>query len=135
MSKKSKFKLFESIEKDDCFRMAIANILQIDPKKIPNFSIEHGNQFMHYAREWLNKMGKTITFCDIKSFLQCWDVKYNNGFIFPQGMCIVAFNGHVELMHDGQIISSNGNNNNDSILGYFIIHDLCIFNNKKLSKN
>jgi len=124
---KRKHKLYNSIADDDCFRVAISNILNIHPRNIPNFVKLYKINFAQEARKWLNKRNKTITFIPFQCFLEADEEKHNNPF-FPQGICIAVISRKNSTNHHAVFVD-NGNMNDwcdniDEILGYYIIHNL-----------
>ena len=119
--------------KDDCFRVAIANILQIEPRKVPNFVAKYNDNYCLEAKKWLNKYNKTMTFVPFSAFLETAACKYNGGNIFPDGYCIVILkknpdNLHVEVAFNGKILSNPPDitPEYDAIMGYFIDYDLIL---------
>lgn len=117
---------------DDCFRVAIANILQVEPRKVPNFLAKYGDDYCLQAKKWLNKYNKTITYVPLTAFLETAACKYNGGAIFPDGYSIILLGrddrkqAHVEVAYDGKIISrpTQATPDYDEIIGYFLVYDL-----------
>jgi len=140
MKKSITFTYRPPLTTDDCFRTAIANMLQINPKKVPHFYKIHGeNGYIKESIKWLNKHGKSMVYVPIGALLHGYGMDSNNNNIYPQGFCIAIFYGdevgHVELLYNGklQIGDSQLNKIYKSIEGYFIIYDLIPWGkNKKI---
>ena len=128
--KSKTLKIYKQLNLNDCWRTAIANILQVEPIRVPHFVKKHKMNYIKKTREWLNvKHDKSITFIPIMEFLETGKYKYNNN-VFPQGKSIMmvftdnkCIDTHVFLCFDGELIE-NFDGQYTNILGYFIIHDL-----------
>ena len=121
-----KIRLYKA-QKDNCWQIALCNLMNLPPRKVPHFVKKYNTDFVEETRKWLNKKGKTITYVPLSSFLDT-GTKYNHN-LFPQGKCIACVNtngkdtGHAVLMMNGQLHEKD-NKKYDSIDGYFIVHNL-----------
>lgn len=116
-----------------CWRDSIACILEINPKKVPDFVKLYHDNFISATRLWLKKkLKKGIVYIAANNFMETCDVRYNDP-IGPAGYSI----GHMALHHTdeqhaivcwgGCPIWDNGDDRNyeyDTIKGYFVIYDL-----------
>lgn len=127
-----KFKIQKHLTKDDCWRMAIANILQVKAKTVPHFLKEYGKNYIIETRKWLNKRGKSMIFVPISSFIGDDGWSDNGAQLYPDGCAIVWLSGvgkddHVDVVIDGKLHRYNIDHTYpsfDAIKGYYIIYDL-----------
>lgn len=114
-----------SQKKDDCWRITLCNLLQISPKKIPDFVKKYGDDFVIETRKWLNKKKKSIVYIPFSCFLESAR-KYNCNF-FPQGKCIAILDkekdSHACLVVNGELLQKD-DEEYSKVYGYFIVYDL-----------
>lgn len=124
-----KIKLYKQ-RSDDCWRTALANFLQVSPKKIPHFIKKFDTTWIQETRKWLKKKHKkSIIYvpADIVEFHD-WNGKSSS---YPMGRCIVivGFNNndratHALLINNGKLLQKHPIQKYDKVLGYFFIYDL-----------
>jgi hypothetical protein len=117
-----------------CWRYALAHLLRLEPKQVPNFVKNDRPDFVIKTRKWLNKFGKTILFVDVNEFCEeNLAIRYNTKH-YPQGDCIACVettvNGktdyHAFLLRDGhQLEHPKSKSKVKDVIGYFIVYDLC----------
>ena len=65
----SPFKIREQLNNDDCWRTAIANILQLPVKSVPHFLKLYDKTYILETRKWLEKRGKGLVYIPLSCFL------------------------------------------------------------------
>ena len=118
---------------DTCWRDCLGRILEIDPKRVPNFLKLYGNNYVSKTYEWLNmKHRKGMVYIPTKNFMETCEPKFNIS-VGPMGYSIGYLTmagstlAHVVICKDGAIIWDNGDERHDEydvLVGYFIIYDL-----------
>lgn len=122
-----KFKLNKQ-KKSDCWRVSLANYLQISKNKVPDFVNEFPTDWVRATRDWLKeKYKKTILY--ITS--EVMETHAYNKLSNPPGKCIVQVqdnldteNTHAIFMYRGLLLQNHAVDKYDKVLGYFIIYDL-----------
>lgn len=119
---------------NQCWRYALAHLLQVKPARVPDFSKNNDPDFVIKTRKWLNKYNKTILYVPSDEFYEKNEkIKYNPP-EFPEGDCLACaeaiVDGKVEyhacLLRDGyQLEHPDSEIEITNVLGYFVIYDLC----------
>ncbi len=110
---------------NDCWRIALCNLLHLSPAKVPHFVKKYKDDFIKETRKWLNERGKSLVYVPLCDFLES-GIKYNPPF-FPEGRCLALMDSddvsHACLMIDGELFEKGGRDYSD-IFGYFLVYDL-----------
>jgi len=121
------FKLYKQ-KGSDCWRVALANYLQISPKKIPDFVNEFPTDWVKATRDWLMKKYKKTILYITAEVMETHDY---NKLSAPPGKCIVQIKDnldkdttHAVFMFRGLLLQRHAIEKYDKVLGYFIIYDL-----------
>ena len=140
-------------EKNSCFRDCLGCILEIDPKGVPNFAEEYGDEYIEGAREWLGRrFKKGIIYVPAKEFMEgvVKEGCRHNTLVGPGGYsigymemvdnnCLCKHGGerrlHAVVCYNGGVLYDNGDDRHDEydhLWGYFVIYDLnpCVIKRK-----
>ena len=119
--------------KDTCWPDCIAGILEINPKKVPNFVKLYGNAYMNATRDWLkDNFKKGLVYVPARAFMETSGLRQNPP-IGPTGFSIALLSmvddraRHVAIAFNGGILYDNGDSREaeyDTILGFFVMYDL-----------
>ena len=126
-------KRFETDTIDTCWNDSLACLLEIPPKKVPNFLKLYKDAYMDETRKWLKEnFNKGIVYIPARAFMECAKSRYNPP-IGPSGYSIVIFDmvddrkRHAAIAFNGGVLWDNGSSREDeynSIAGYYVIYDL-----------
>lgn len=132
---------FTTFNDNTCWRDCVGCILNIQPKKIPNFAKRFGNDFIQKTHEWLyKKFHKGMVYvphnCFMEPLLPKEEIRYNQsngpkGFSIGHISLIDRIEQHAVICKDGKVYWDNGEVDSeryDKLLGYFIIYDLGNYN-------
>ena len=129
-----KFKMSEEdAKKGLCWQYAIACMLGVSPKKVPDFVNGTPANYVERTREWLlENYGKSLVYIPVNQFMETGKFRYNpsNG---PDGYSImviltegdgpnhvtIAWNGG--MYHDPTPLECT---DFTGVLGYFVMYDL-----------
>lgn len=116
-----------------CWRDCLGCILEINPKKIPDFLKLYKNEYVSKTHEWLGeKYNKGMVYIPAKNFMECIDPRFNVS-IGPKGYSIGLLTmvdsrlAHVVICYNGAVMWDNGDDRHeeyDVLVGYFVIYDL-----------
>jgi len=136
-------KRYTTNTKDTCWPDSLACILEVSPKKVPNFVKLYKNAYMEESRKWLaENFRKGIIYIPAKAFMETSGMR-NNPPIGPAGFSIVRLSMvdksamHVAIAFNGGLLWDNGDSREDEygeITGYFVIYDLEASGAKWLTK-
>ena len=123
----------EEAGKGICWQYALACMLGISPKKVPDFVKIHKDNYVMETRNWLlENYCKALVYVPANQFMETSKIRYNPP-VGPDGYSImvivtegrgpnhvvIAWNGG--LYHDPTPLECN---EFISVLGYFVIYDL-----------
>lgn len=119
---------------DTCWKDCLACLLEIDPKKVPDFVKLYKDDYMNQTRKWLKKkFDKGLLYIPSRNFMETGELKFNES-IGPSGYSIAYLTilnrddaSHVIICKDGAMDWDNGDGCNDEydvLLGYFVVYDL-----------
>lgn len=118
---------------DTCWNDCLSCMLEVSPKKVPNFVKLYGNKYMDETRKWLaEKYQKGIVYIPARAFMETCIIRQNPP-IGPAGYSIAHLSMvdpramHVAIAYNGGIIWDNGDSREaeyDKIEGFFILYDL-----------
>lgn len=119
--------------KDTCWKDSLACLMEIDPKKIPDFVKKYGDSYMNETRDWLKKKyNKGLVYVPVSAFMETGEMR-QNGPIGPEGYSIAYMNmvddsnAHALVCFNGGVFWDNGDERSkeyDHISGYYVIYDL-----------
>jgi hypothetical protein len=118
---------------DTCWRDCLGCILEIDPRRVPNFLKLYGNDYVLKTYEWLRrKHRKGMVYIPTKNFMETCEPKFNvsvgpKGYSIGYLTMIDSSTAHVVICYDGAVVWDNGDERHeeyDILAGYFIIYDL-----------
>lgn len=118
---------------DTCWNDSLACLLEIPPKRVPNFLKLYRKEYMEKTREWLaDNFGKGLVFIPARAFMETGKTRYNSP-IGPTGLSIIIFNiirsekRHAAIAYNGGVLWDNGDSREDeyeNVVGYFVLYDL-----------
>ncbi len=118
---------------DTCWRDCLGCILEINPKRVPNFVKLYGNKYMDSTRDWLkDNFNKGLVYIPARCFMETSEMR-DNPPIGPSGYSIAHLSMvektamHVVIAFNGGIVYDNGEsreNEYGSIQGYFVLYDI-----------
>lgn len=141
-------KPYSTTTKDTCWKDAIACILEIPPKGVPDFVRLYEDSYMDKTRAWLKKhYNKGLVYVPANEFMETGKLR-QNGPIGPEGYSIayVTMKGesekedglaHAVVCFNGGVFWDNGDDRHgeyDHIDGYYVIYDLAPGKAQKLRK-
>ena len=113
-----------------CWRYALACILEVNPKKIPDFVHKHPEKYLLKTREWLDeKYGKGMVFIPINQFMETSHRFNPSG--GPLGHSIMIIDtkdedeNHAVIAFNGCLLFDPAENDHDFFtvpLGFFVIY-------------
>ena len=126
-------KRYTTNTKDTCWPDSLACILEVSPKKVPNFVKLYKDAYMEETRKWLaSNFKKGVVYIPAKAFMETCSMR-NNAPIGPSGFSIVRLSMvdktamHVAIAYNGGLIWDNGDSREEEygeITGYFVVYDL-----------
>lgn len=126
-------KPYTTTTKDTCWKDSLACLLEIEPKRVPDFVKLYGNEYMNKSREWLKeKWGKGLVYIPASAFMETGKLR-QNGPIGPEGYSIAYMSmvakdaAHALVCFNGGVFWDNGDDRSkeyDHIDGYYVIYDL-----------
>lgn len=117
-----------------CWKYALACILEVSPKTVPNFVADKVNDDDDLTRAWLKKkFKKGLVYIPINQFLESDDHGRRNPRGGPAGYSIMLLKtndekaDHVVIALDGVMCFNPCNNDNEEFehpIGFYLIYDL-----------
>ena len=99
---------------DTCWNDSLACLLEIPPKRVPNFLKLYKDAYMDETRKWLKEnFNKGIIYIPARAFMECSKSRYNPP-IGPSGFSIVIFDmvddrkRHAAIAFNGGVLWDNG---------------------------
>ena len=142
-------KPFSTSTKDTCWKDSLACLLEVHPKKIPDFVKLYKDDYMNKTREWLKEWyGKGLIYVPANAFMETGKLR-QNGCIGPEGYSIAymsminSVSAHALVCFNGGVFWDNGDERSkeyDHIDGYYVLYDLnagkakCIKKKKRRKK-
>jgi len=129
--------------KNTCWRDCLACLLEIEPRRVPDFAKLYDDKYMDFTRDWLEKFGKGLVYIPTKNFMET-DAMRDNPPMGPSGYSIGhltmvdgEFN-HVVICYNGGVLWDNGDDRHEEygvMVGYFVLYDLEPKKAKKIKKH
>lgn len=126
-------KQYRTKTKDTCWPDCLACLLEINPKRVPNFVKLYRMRYMDETRKWLaEKFNKGLVYIPSRAFMETGTLRQNPP-IGPSGYSIIHLSMvddramHVAIAYNGGIIFDNGDSREieyDKVEGYFVLYDL-----------
>lgn len=127
-------KPFTTNTKDTCWKDSLACLLELEPRRVPDFVKLYGDSYMDKTREWLKeKWDKGLIYVPANAFMETGTKMRQNGPIGPEGFSIGYMNmvddsnAHAVVCFNGGVFWDNGDNRAmeySHISGYYVIYDL-----------
>lgn len=126
-------KKYTTTSADTCWNDCLACLLEVSPKRVPNFVKLYKGKYMNMTRDWLQEnFKKGLAYVPARCFMETGVLRQNSP-IGPTGYSIghlSMVNGramHVVICFNGGVLWDNGDFREEeygTILGYFVIYDL-----------
>lgn len=126
-------KPYTTSTKDTCWKDSLACLLEIEPRRVPDFVKKYGDTYMDETRKWLKeKFNKGLVYIPAAAFMETGKMR-QNGPIGPEGYSIAYMSmvnsdsAHAVVCFNGGVFWDNGDNRSqeyDHIDGYYVIYDL-----------
>src|SRR5258708_6764173 len=113
--------------KDTCWRDCLACILEINPKRVPNFVKVYGSKYMDFTRDWLkDNFKKGLVYIPARCFMATSAMRDNppmgpSGYSIAHLSMVEQESMHVSIAYEGGIVYDNGESREDeydTIQGY-----------------
>ena len=127
-------KRYTTNTKDTCWKDCLGCILEVNPKKVPDFVNLYDDQYFDQTRRWLDsKYGKGLVYVPARNFMETGKMRFNNP-VGPAGYSIGFMSGmvgsedaHAVICFNGGVLWDNGDDRHEDygvLKGYFVIYDL-----------